>query len=86
MSGQITDYLEKIIKTSKELGIRVESLTKDQFDIYWSEDASDFSGDPFATKETEGDDPDWEKAKKIAIDLAILNRRSDKEKIKPDLG
>jgi diguanylate cyclase (GGDEF)-like protein len=85
LSGQITDYLEKIIKTSKELGIRVESLTKDQFDIYWSEDVSDFTGDPFAIKESGLDDPDWEKAKKIAIDLAILNRRSDKEKIEPDL-
>jgi diguanylate cyclase (GGDEF)-like protein len=46
LSGQITDYLEKIIKTSKD---------------------------------TQTGDPEWGKAKKIAIDLAILNRRSDKE-------
>jgi diguanylate cyclase (GGDEF)-like protein len=84
LSGQITEYIEKIIKTSKELGIRVENLTKDQYDLYWSEDAGDFTGDPFSSKEAGRDDPDWKKAKKIAIDLAILNRRSDEDKINTD--
>jgi diguanylate cyclase (GGDEF)-like protein len=84
LSGQITEYLEKIIKTSKELGIRVENLTKDQFDLYWSEEPAKFTGDPFSQKDIEAEDPEWVKAKKIAIDLAILNRRSDEEKIQTE--
>jgi len=84
LSGQITEYLEKIIKTSKELGIRVENLTKNQFDLYWNEEPGKFSGDPFSLKDAQTEDPEWGKAKKIAVDLAILNRRSDTEKAELD--
>jgi len=84
LSGQITEYLEKIIETSKELGIRIENLTKDQYDLYWSDDPGEFTGDPFSVKADETEDTDWGKAKKIAIDLAILNRRSDKDKTELD--